>query len=1279
MNAQAGLPLIELKKARIARSYKGHTTKITHICYPSLRVGPHTQTSVPLFVTQLASHQVLLGKRWGRLHGLVLDMGHERIWFEEGFCKHEGAVETRISTPLLFPHTEATPESQMGQPAPAPALVHEIQSLSGPHQGISSPVPSQRPVTGPRTPEEADILAPRPKLPRKILSRPSQSTYQQQVQRDMRIMNLELSKSDPRSESPRDTRATRQSRTEMEQLSREMGAAFVSAPGFRMTMKRKDVEIFSITMKEFIEYENFVGGKNQNQEPELPPELADLAHVFSEEASDKLNEHSEFDHRIKLVEGKTRDDLKSFPLREYSPQELAVIKHHLQELLRKDFVRASTAAFNSPVLLARKKGGGGLRFCVDYRKLNDLTEKDKYPIPLIEETLARLKNARIFTKLDIRQAFHRVRMDPSSEDLTTFKTRYGTYCFKVLPFGLTNGPATFQHFINETLMEYLDDFCSAYLDDILIYSEDPLEHMVHVRKVLERLEKAGLQCDLKKCQFSVTRTKFLGLIITTEGIEMDPEKVTAVMEWSNPRNLKDVRRFLGFCNYYRRFIRGFSKVAKPLTALTRKDYAFQWTPKEQEAFQALKDLISERPVLRHYDHNKPAVLEVDASDWATGGVLLQEGEDGQLHPVAFFSKNLSPAEVNYDIYDKELLAIIRALEEWRPELEGTQDPVKIFSDHKNLEYFMSTKKLSRRQARWAEFLSAYHFKIVYRPGKMNDSADGLSRRPNDVPAHVEDERLEQMNQTILTPDRLLIEIHAVDDSLTLPEAVSLANKHNADLDGQRRKLRLNPNSRTDYQEKEGLLFYRNRLCVPANDKALILRILKEFHDQPAVGHRGIRATIGLIQRGYHWTGLPKDVRKYVAACLTCQRNKPRNRGAYGLLKPLPIPFRPWTDLSVDFISGLPTCEGFNAIMVVVDRLSKMRHYVACTKDTDAREMAKLFIRDIWKYHGLPDSIVSDRGGQFISAFWTELCRLLQIQRKLSTAHHPQTDGQTENANRSLLAWLRKYVNYHQDNWIELLPMAEFADNEIDSESSGVSPFFANYGFHPRMSFDSTGTPDPPKDNNERKARIDAADMANRMNDIWTEVRDALRIAQAKQAKAADQHRTPAPFAVGDKVLVSSEHLTTNRPNKKLDHRFLGPYPITGMKGSSYEIELPQGSRAYNVFHADKLRPVPTETFPGQKIDDPGPVLIADDGEPEWEVEKILDCQMRGRAPWYRVKWKDYPEPDDNYYPASDFENAPHKLRAYHDAHPDRGRPPRILNTWIKNKEKLDEENDSDSD
>ena len=405
-------------------------------------------------------------------------------------------------------------------------------------------------------------------------------------------------------------------------------------------------------------------------------------------------------------------------------------------------------------ILLAKKPNGGLRFCVEYRRLNQLSKKDRYPIPLIEETLAQLKEAKIFSKINIRQAFHKLRMAIASEDLTTFNSRFGAYKYKVLPFGLSGGPASWQHYINDVLFDYLDKFCTAYLDDILIYSKNLKEHREHVRAVLIKLREAGLQADVDKCEFHVTETKYLGLIISVDGIRMDPAKVKAIQEWEIPTCLREVRSFIGFCNFYRRFIRGFSKIAKPLDALTKKERIFEWTSACEKAFRTLQKRIGESPILIHFDRDKQCYLETDSSDHVNGGVLSQMGDDGELHPVAFFSKNMSPAECNYEIYDKELLAIIRCFEQWKPELEGTDLPVKIFTDHRSLEYFMSTKKLTRRQARWAKFLSEFNFVITYRPGKKNEKADALTRRPNDKPQNEEDERQQHQLQTLLPPERL---------------------------------------------------------------------------------------------------------------------------------------------------------------------------------------------------------------------------------------------------------------------------------------------------------------------------------------------------------------------------------------------------------------------------------------------------------------------------------------------------------------------------------------------
>jgi hypothetical protein len=299
---------------------------------------------------------------------------------------------------------------------------------------------------------------------------------------------------------------------------------------------------------------------------------------------------------------------------------------------------------------------------VDYRKLNALTKRDRYPIPLINEVLARVQGSKYLTRLDIIAAFNKLRMNPDSEDLTTFITSFGAFKYLVLPFGLTNGPASFQHYINDVLFEYLHDFCQAYLDDILIYSKTLKEHKQHVRAVLQKLRDAGLQVDIHKCEFHVQETVFLGLLVSTEGLKMDPSKVQVIRDWATPRNLTDVQSFIGFCNFYRRFIKGFSKLARPMVNLTRKDQPFLWTDACQKAFELIKERVTTAPVLKHFDRTKEAILETDSSDYVNGGVLSQYGDDGILYPVAFYSKNMAPAECNYEIYDKELLAIIRCLE-----------------------------------------------------------------------------------------------------------------------------------------------------------------------------------------------------------------------------------------------------------------------------------------------------------------------------------------------------------------------------------------------------------------------------------------------------------------------------------------------------------------------------------------------------------------------------------------------------------------------------------------
>lgn len=440
-----------------------------------------------------------------------------------------------------------------------------------------------------------------------------------------------------------------------------------------------------------------------------------------------------------------------------SRQESEAVKVYLDDMLSKGFIRPSTSPYAAPVLVV-KKPSGGLRICVDYRGINSITRKNRNAPPAIRETLATLNKACIISVVDVIAAFNAVRIKEGDEEKTAFLTRYGLYEYLVMPFGLCNAPGTFQNFINTVLRDFLDEFCSAYMDDVLIYSEREEDHERHVLTVVDRLLDHGLFLDVTKCKSKTTRVKYLGLIITTDGIEMNPEKVKALLDWQLPHCLKDVQAFLGFANFYRRFILGFSAIAKPLTALTRKEVtsgdAFPLKPgtKEAVAFESLKQAFTKAPVLVHFNPDLPIWLETDASDYVLGAVLSQI-IDEQLRPIAFLSKKMTPAECNYEIYDKELLAIVRAFEEWRYELAGSKDPIEVVTDHQSLQHFMTTKRLNRRQARWAEFLAEFNFRIKYRPGKQSTKPDALTRRPGNLPESETNSRTQHQMQILLPPER----------------------------------------------------------------------------------------------------------------------------------------------------------------------------------------------------------------------------------------------------------------------------------------------------------------------------------------------------------------------------------------------------------------------------------------------------------------------------------------------------------------------------------------------
>ena len=805
----------------------------------------------------------------------------------------------------------------------------------------------------------------------------------------------------------------------------------------------------------------------------LPSEYADYEKVFSPEEANKLPEHTEDDHKIILEEGRSPP---YGPIYSLGVAELEILRAYIETNLNNGFIRPSTSPSGAPILFVRKPSGE-LRLCVDYRGLNNITIKNRYPLPLVGEALDRLGRAKCYTQLDLTNACYRVRISEGDEWKTAFRTRYGHFEYQVMPFGLSNAPATFQGIINRVLAEKLDVFCIVYLDDILIYTEEVgSAHMDAVKWVLGRLLQHGLYANLQKCRFNQEEVRFLGYVISPAGIRMEEERISSVRSWPRPQCIRDVQVFIGFANFYRRFIKGFSKIAKPLTAMMKstgpnvpKSDVFL-TTEAAEAFDLLKESFVTAPVLRHFDVERPIRVETDASGYAIGGILSQQDEDRHWHPVAYYSRKMIPAERNYETHDAELLAIVEAFKHWRHYLEGSTHEVLVLTDHNNLRKFMDTKRLSGRQVRWAQELSRYNFRIDYRQGTHNP-ADALSRpaqqTADDDELIVENTQiLHRLQESLLSNDPVAIRacralthqsprgrkvdyspLHQetmlkvmVCGTVVVPDLIQLWAavrsviasdgpyttitgellprlpeflKDDKDAQAVRKRLAdANVNafsgiSGDPWKEVNGALFYDNKPYIPLT---LRTEIMASHHDDPLAGHFGIEKTQELIARKYHWDTLKVDVEKYVNGCDICMRAKSKRHKPYGNLQSLPIPSHKWKDLTMDFVTGLPPSKDwrgvkYDSILVIVDRLTKMVHYEAVQKTLTAEGLAEVIIDVIIRHHGLPDSIVTDRGSLFTSQFWSSLCYFMSIKRRLSTAFHPQTDGQTERQNSTMEAYL----------------------------------------------------------------------------------------------------------------------------------------------------------------------------------------------------------------------------------------------------------------------------------
>ena len=929
------------------------------------------------------------------------------------------------------------------------------------------------------------------------------------------------------------------------------------------------------------------------------------------------------DFRIELKEG-------SIPVKKglyrMSHFELVEVKTQITKLLEQGFIRPSTSPWGSPVLFVSKKDGG-LRFCVDYRALNRLTVKNSYPLPRIDGLLDQVGTAQYFSVIDLRSGYHQMRIAEDDVPKTAFRTRYGHFEFLVVPFGLTNAPASFMSIVNKIFHDYSDRFVMAYLDDILIYSISWKEHMKHLELVLSRLRANKLYAKLSKCTFGVQEIEYLGFVLKAGKIAMNPNKTDAIKAWIRPKSRRDVQSFLGLINYYRRFIKDCSKIAKPLTELT-KDVPFQWSDDAETAFRKLKHTVISAPVLYQFDPSRKIYVTTDACRIGIGAVMEQDFEDGR-HPVCFASKTLNSAQQNYAAHDLELLGIMETLRAWRCYLHGRK--FIVYTDHSPLKYLETQPYLSPRQVRWLEKLCQFDFEIIPIKGKSNKVADGLSRQtaaPTDS---------NEYSQGLLK--KLIGKTSVINAISTLVPGTDIHSDLKKEYTKDPEFQEIIENTMKPFHIKDDILYKGNKLCIPKGE--IRLKLLHDYHSSPTAGHLGESKTLNRILPLYYWKDMRNTIRDYVKSCRICQQTKPRNHKPFGLIQPIEPPKSKWQVVTMDFILPLPeTKNGYSGIMTVVDKLSKMVRLIPIKSTINAPDTAMKFKEHIYRNHGIPNKIISDRDPIFLSKFWKALFKSLGTKLAPSSAYHPQTDGQSEIANRKVEEMIRAFANFKKDNWDEHLIDIEVAYNSAVNSTTLCTPFFINYGLHPKIFPIESITSNNPSVLEFLSSAQEATKFA--YNRILQQ--------NEKMAKYANKSRMQQKFNIGDKVWLSTKNLSLEdgSGSRKLNPKFCGPFKILEkITEVTYRLELSEPMKArriHDAFHTSLLKPYFEDKF--ERYGKPLPPIQLDDGSIEYEVEAILSAKKKQGKMFYLVKWKGYPDHENTWQSEDDLKNAKQLLDAY---------------------------------
>jgi transposase InsO family protein len=870
-------------------------------------------------------------------------------------------------------------------------------------------------------------------------------------------------------------------------------------------------------------------------------------------------------------------------LRRQPPVHQEAINRQLEEWLEQGKISPSQSEWASNIVIVKKKDGS-LRFCVDYRHLNERTIKDSYPLPRIDECLDCLGGAKWFSTMDLRSGYHQVAVAEDDKHKTTFITRRGAHSFNVMPFGLCNAPATFQRLMDCTMRGLQYEICLIYLDDIIVFSDDIASHLVRLEKIFERLNQASLKLKPSKCSFLQRRVNFLGYIISENGIGTDSAKIEAVANWPVPRKLKEVRGFLGLCGYYRKFVKNFSEIAAPLHALTKKNQAFLWSEDCQSAFSQLKQKLTEAPILSLPLDCGTYIVDTDASDHGIGAILSQV-QDGEERVISYASRLYSDAEKRYCVTRKELLAVVFFLKHFRQYLLGK--PFLVRTDHAALQWLRRTPQPIGQQSRWLEVLEEFDFTVEHRPGSKHANADALSRRPcRQCGLCGTEEGYNVVNA---------VELDSGGHIDWSPEGIAKAQREDPDIgpiyaalaEGNEKPqwevlLPASGNTKIYWTQWNFLTLQNNvlyrrydrkggrtevlQLVTPCNYRPFLMR---QAHAGFGGGHMGERRTLEQVRRRAYWPGWAADTRRMLRACPECNSFKREPVTKKGRLQKMTVGM-PWERVGVDITGPHPKSRnGYVYILTLTDYFTKWADAFPI-RNQEASTVAKILMDRVFSYMGMPLQILTDRGSNFESQLFNELLRYYGIDHVRTTAYKPSTNGQVERFHRTLNSILAKVVSENQRDWDLHLPYAVAAYRATIHEATGYSPNFLVLGREVAVPLDIVMGQPP---NSDRSLNVD--EFVQRRLDAertaYGIVREQLKRTAERQKHYYDLRVKEMKYQPGDLVWLWKSRRKTGRKTK-WERFYTGPYQVLECLGPvNYRIR--RSSRAAPiVVHVDKLKP-----------------------------------------------------------------------------------------------------------